>query len=320
MSIIIEPVAANFILSSTRTKSLLCIITAVFLFSLVDVIVKYLIDDFPVNQILFFRMLFGLLPALIMIHRENLYSHLCRTEYLPHHILRAATAIGGMGLFFYALSLLPLAEAVALSFTETLFLVILAIPLLGEPANTRRIIAAVVGFSGVLLIVQPSSDVSNAFGIMVVTVSSILFALSMITVCMLGRSESTSVIVFFYTAIGTVVTGCSTIFYSSSIDGRSLLLFAALGLIGGIGQLLMTNAYRLEKTNVVAPFHYTSLIWSAFFGYMIWSETLSLLTIFGIAIITGSSIYAGQSTDPRNTTGNRPKSATRKPRTESIHV
>lgn len=272
-----------------RMRAVANITVAVFLFSVVDVIVKQLTSEFPVNQIIFFRMVFGLVPAVLVMVREGSYHRLGSAGHLPLHLWRAVTAIAAMGLFFAALSRMPLAEAVALSFTETLFLVVMAIPLLGEPANAQRLLAAFIGFVGVVMIIRPTGDFSGVVGPLLATGSAVLFAVSMIAVCKLGQSLPTSVIVFYYTVIGTVFGGVSLAFSWKPPDLDSLMLFALLGLVGGAGQFLMTDAYREEAAGVIGPFNYTSIVWAAIFGYVIFGESISTWTVVGTALIIAGS-------------------------------
>ena len=231
-----------------------CISAAVFLFSIVDVLAKWLATDYPVNQIIFFRMLFGLVPAIILLGPNGFNSGALYTARPLTHLWRAATGIGAMGLFFFALPLMPLADAVAISFAKPFFLAFLAVPLLGETFDRYRIAATALGFIGVLVIVQPAGGYNGWEGPALALGSAIGFALSMITIRKLSTTESTPQIVVYYTALATLVSGLSLFSAWTTPSLSALGLFVLLGLVGGTGQLLMTAAFRRAPASVIGPF------------------------------------------------------------------
>jgi len=264
------------------------------MFSIVDVLAKWLATDYPINQIVFFRMLFGLLPALYLLLQNTPHNVVLSTTRPLTHLWRAATGLGAMGLFFYALPLMPLADAVAISFTKPLLVTILAIPLLGEKLDRHRLIVVVTGFIGVLVIADPTGNFENWKGPAIAFGSAVCFSLSMITVRKLSKTESTAYIVFIYTAAATLVSGLTLFFAWQKPDDKALLLFFILGVIGGIGQLLMTAAFRHSAAIVIAPFSYTAILWASLFGFLIWGETVSATTFIGGAMIIGSGLYLFQ--------------------------
>lgn len=268
-----------------------CISAAVCLFSIVDVLAKWLAADYPVNQIIFFRMLFGLVPAIVLLGPNGFKSAALYTARPLTHLWRAATGIGAMGLFFFALPLMPLADAVAISFAKPFFLAFLAVPLLGETFDRYRIAATALGFIGVLVIVQPAGGYSGWEGPALALGSAIGFALSMITIRKLSTTESTPQIVVYYTALATLVSGLSLFSAWTTPSLSALGLFVLLGLVGGTGQLLMTAAFRRAPASVIGPFNYSAILWAAIFGFLIWGEQLRSATAIGAVIIIGSGLW-----------------------------
>jgi len=236
-------------------------------------------------------MVFGLLPALyILIGEGHGWGNLKTTRPITH-VWRAVTGLGAMGLFFYALPLMPLADAVAISFAKPLLITLLAVPLLGEKVNRIRLTATIIGFFGVLVIAHPTGEYKSWLGPALALASAFCFALSMITVRKLSETESTAYIVVFYTTVASIVSGLSLFQNWKTPDGVAFMLFLVLGLVGGTGQLLMTSAFRNSVAVVIAPFTYTAIIWALLFGYLIWGEGVSVTTLAGAALVIGSGLY-----------------------------
>lgn len=217
-------------------------------------------------------MLFGLIPAVILLRKCPSSENTIVTARPLVHVWRATTGLGAMGLFFFSLSLLPLADAVALSFTKTFFLVILAVPLLGERLSHSRLIATALGLIGVLVVLQPMGNYTDWVGPCLALGSALCFALSMITVKKLSTTDGTATIVLYYTSITALVSGISLYWSWEKPTLFALFLFVGLGAVGGTGQLLMTSAFLRAPAVVVAPFTYSAIIWAVLFGFIFWGE------------------------------------------------
>jgi drug/metabolite transporter (DMT)-like permease len=271
-------------------RSITQILLAMFCFALVDALAKSVALRYPANQITFFRMLFGLLPALAMCLRGRALTDRLRSLDFRAQTLRAITLLITLGLFFAGLPYVPLSEAVAIVYSETLFVIVLAPMLLKEPLRGRDAAAAAVGFAGVLLIVRPSGDQSSWLGPVLLILSAIFGALSIIQIKRFRATEDSSVAVLYFTLIGTAVSACTLPFawHPPTLDALGTL--ALLGVLASIGQLLMTMAFRHANASALAPYNYTSIAWAALFGYVAWGERLGVVSAAGIALIIGSSV------------------------------
>ncbi|HEY3596101.1 MAG TPA: DMT family transporter [Paraburkholderia sp.] len=272
------------------TRSIAQILLAMFCFALVDALAKSVALRYPANEITFFRMLFGLAPALAMCMRGTPLRERLKTLDIRAQTVRALTLLITLALFFAALPYVPLSEAVAIVYSETLFVIILAPLLLKERLRSRDATAAAIGFAGVLLIVRPSGDQSNWLGPLLLILSAIFGALSIIQIKRFKPTEDSSVAVLYFTLIGVVVSGLSLPFLWRTPTPDALATLALVGVLASAGQLLMTMAFRHASASALAPYNYTSIVWATIFGYAAWGETVGVVSLAGIVLIIGSSI------------------------------
>jgi drug/metabolite transporter (DMT)-like permease len=275
---------------STPLRSIGLILASMFCFAVVDALGKSVALQYPANEVTFFRMIFGLVPAVAVCLRGKPLTERLRTLDLRGQTLRALTLLGASALFFAGLPYVPLSEAVAIVYSETLLVIVLAPALLGEKLKTRDSLAALVGFAGVLLVVRPDGAHSSWLGPVLLMLSAVFGALSIIQIKRIRASDDSGTTVLFFTVVGTIVTGVSLLFAWRTPSLDALGLMALLGVFATAGQLLMTVAFRLADAGALAPYNYTSIVWAALFGYVVWGETIGAVSLTGIALIVGSSI------------------------------
>ncbi|WP_245986888.1 DMT family transporter [Azospirillum thermophilum] len=263
---------------------------SVLLFSLMNVLVKLLTETFPVVEVAFFRSLFALIPVGAMIAAQGGWVANLRTARPFAHLWRGMIGIASMSAMFWSFHLLPLGDAVALTFAAPLFLTALSVPLLGERVGIHRWSAVLVGFLGVLIMVRPSGDVLQ-FGSLVALAAAAGQAAAMITVRQLSRTEPANTIVFYFTTATTVMLGLALPFAWSTPTAHEWLLLLATGLLGGGGQLLVTRAYSLAPAAVVAPLNYLSLLWAVLFGWLLWGDVPASNMAAGAVVVAASGLY-----------------------------
>lgn len=277
--------------SSLPINSIGYILASMFCFAVVDALGKSVSLNYPANEVTFFRMLFGLFPAVLAFQHGRLsIAQQIRSLDLKGQSIRAVTLLICSCLFFAGLPYMPLGEAVSIAYSETLLVVVLAPLLLREPMTRRAALSAVVGFVGVLLVVRPGGEHSSWLGPVCLVLSALFGALSILQIKRIHSSDDSRTTVLFFTAVGTVVTACSLPFQWLTPSWHALLVFALLGTFATIGQLLLTIAYRQADAGPLAPFNYTSIVWAALFGYFLWGETIAPLSLAGIVLIVGSAI------------------------------
>ncbi|AMH43165.1 MULTISPECIES: DMT family transporter [Burkholderiaceae] len=272
-------------------RSVTQILAAMLCFALVDALAKSLSLRYPANEVTFFRMIFGLFPAFAMSLQSSkpLMQRLMNLD-IKAQTVRAITLLCALGLFFAGLPYVPLSEAVAIVYSETIFVIVLAPLLLKETLRRRDAGAAAIGFMGVLLVVRPTSDQTSWLGPVLLILSAIFGALSILQIKRLRASDDSSVTVLYFTMIGAIVSGFSLMFAWKTPTLDSLAILALVGVLAGTGQLLMTMAFRRADASALAPYNYTSIVWAAIFGYVAWGETVGAVSLAGILLIVGSSI------------------------------
>ncbi|HJQ61153.1 MAG TPA: DMT family transporter [Vineibacter sp.] len=272
---------------------------AIALFSVMDALVKALGERYPTLQIMLCRSVFGLFPLLWLIYAAGGW-HTLASRQPALQAGRVVVAFMSLFGFFYLLPLMPLAELYAISFAAPFVMTALAVPLLGERVGWRRWSAVAVGFVGVLIIVQPGSAAFQPLSLAVLG-ATVCYALSMVYVRRLSRTDSdqTTVTVFF----GVTIAVCGLTIVGNQLAGSPAgvlwvwptaidwLWLAAIGLTGGTGQILMTRAWRLAPAAVLAPFDYVAIIFALSLGWLFWREVPTPWLWAGLPLIIGSGLY-----------------------------
>ncbi|MGF6852524.1 DMT family transporter [Paraburkholderia sp. CI3] len=284
--------------SAVPLRSVALILVSMFCFALVDALAKSLALAYPANEVTFFRMLFGLFPAVAMCLRGKPLATRLRQLDVRGQTLRALTLLGASGLFFAGLPYMPLSEAVAIVYSETLLVIVLAPLLLHETLKPRDALAAAVGFAGMLLVVRPDGSHASWLGPALLIASALCGALSIIQIKRIKASDDSGTTVLYFTLVGTAVMGASLVFAWRTPSFDALAIMALLGALATAGQFLMTMAFRDADAGALAPYNYTSIVWAALFGYLVWGETIGGISMLGIALIVGSSIAVAMRRKP----------------------
>ena len=262
---------------------------AVSLFSIVDATAKWLGQAYEPAQIVFFQALFGLIPIAVFVWRSGGLSSL-RTRRPFAQLLRGILLFATILLFFTALRGLPLAEAIAVTFTAPLFVTALAGPLLGEAVGVRRWAAVVVGLVGALIMVRPGTEAFRPEALLVMA-SALLFALAMLLTRRLTRTETNVALVTYTTLITGLASLPLAVLVWQAPSSGELGLFALVGIGGASGNYLLVLAYRNAPAAVVAPFEYTRLIWASVFAWLLWRESPEPAVWIGAAIVAVAGVY-----------------------------
>jgi drug/metabolite transporter (DMT)-like permease len=279
-------------------RSVALILVSMFCFALVDALAKSVALAYPANEVTFFRMLFGLLPAVAVCMRGKPLAARLRHMDVRGQTLRSLTLLGASGLFFAGLPYMPLSVAVAIVYSETLVVIVLAPLLLKEALKPRDALAAAIGFVGVLFVVRPDGVQVNWLGPVLLLSSAVCGALSIIQIKRIRATDDSGTTVLYFTVVGTIVTGVSLFFAWRTPSFDALARMALLGVFATAGQLLMTMAFRQADAGALAPYNYTSIVWAALFGYVMWGETIGAVPLLGIALIVGSSIAVAMRRKP----------------------
>jgi len=266
------------------------ILIGMFAMSIMDALAKWLGEGYPIAELVFFRYVFALPPALFILWQQRGGRASLALRWKTGHILRAIFALGATYTFFLGLRYLPLAEAISIAFSAPILVTALSVPILGERVGPRRWAAVVVGFLGVLVMTRPGAEAfrPEAFYILA---AALCYALTMLVTRRLARSDTTPAIMLSNICISIPLCALALPFGWRTPDAVDFGLLALLGLVGGIGMYFMTQAYRYAPAAVIAPFDYTALLWGTLFGWLIWQELPGANVWLGAAIVIASGLY-----------------------------
>jgi len=239
-------------------------------------------------EITFFRNLFGLMAILPLAMRAGIASMKSRQPGLQ--LLRSGFGVVAMFTWFYALSVVPIAQATALSFTSVIFGSIGAALFLGERMRLRRWSAVAAGFVGALVILRPGFSDAHPAAFMVV-LSSICWAAALLTVKRLATTDSVVCIVTWNSVLLTTISLPIAIPVWTTPSSEQLLWLGLIGVLATLGHLAMTSAFKASEATVVFPVDYTRLVWASIIGYLAFSEVPDLWTWVGGTIIFASTTY-----------------------------
>ena len=250
--------------------------------------VRHVSADLHPFEITFFRNLFGLaaiLPLAIRAGKSSIRSRQPRLQ-----LLRSGLGLVAMLAWFYGLSVVPIAEATALSFTSVIFGSVGAALLLGERMRLRRWSAVVIGFFGVLIILRPGLAAFNPAGL-IVLLSSVCWAAALLTVKRLSSTDSVVCIVTWNSVLLTALSlpVAIPVWVTPTFEQLGWLLL--IGVLATLGHLAMTSAFKSSDATVVFPVDYTRLIWASVIGYFAFSEVPDVWTWVGGTIIFASTTY-----------------------------
>ena len=285
---------------NTGRGIVLKLISAV-LFTVMSAFIRYLGPRYPIGEVVFFRSAFALLPVLAVYAWRGELAHTVRTDNPVGQASRGALSILGMFCNFGALARLPLIEANAISFTSPLFGVALAALVLKERVRIYRWSAVTIGFFGVLVVLSPhfSADelavvmasATSLAGVIYALAGSLTNAGTMIQTRHLTKSETTSSIVFYFSLI-CALSGLVTLpFGWIGPTAAEFAVLVAIGFLGGIGHIVLTESYRYAAASVVAPFDYTSMIWALALGYAMFGERPTTAIAVGSIIIAAAGLF-----------------------------
>ncbi|WP_102222822.1 DMT family transporter [Acidimangrovimonas sediminis] len=261
-------------------------------------LIKMVSDHVPPGEVVFFRSLFAI-PVIVvwLALRHELRTGL-RTRVPLGHVWRGVVGTTAMGLSFAALGLLPLPEVTAIGYAAPLLVVIFAAMFLGEEVRAFRISAVALGMAGVLIVLAPQLDSLSGGGLdgtatlgaILMLGSAVFAALAQVFVRKLVSTEKTAAIVFYFSVSATVLSFVTLPFgWVVPTAGEAALLILA-GLMGGVGQILLTSSYREADASLIAPFEYTSMLLALALGYAVFGEIPGLTTLGGAALVVTAGI------------------------------
>jgi drug/metabolite transporter (DMT)-like permease len=278
-------------------KGILLKLASALLFAVMSALIRGFGDAIPVGQVVFFRSAFAILPVVVIYAARRELAAAVRTGRPFGHVGRGIVSVAGMFLSFAALARLPLVDATAISFASPLITVALAALILKERVRVYRWSAVVIGFLGVIVMLTPYLDVGRAaatgpaIGALFAVSAAFCNAGTVIQTRRLTDSETTSAIVFYFSLFCAVAGLLTLPFAWHPPTGTELTELMAIGVLGGISHILLTESYRFAPASLLAPFDYTAMVWAFVLGYAMFGEAPTALVFLGAIIIAAAGLF-----------------------------
>lgn len=281
------------------TAAVLIKLAALFLFAAMSALVRFVGESIPVAQTVFFRGAFAIVPLVAFYAARKELTTAMRTSRPLGHLLRGLIGVAGMFLNFAALARLPLVDATAITFAAPLITVALAALVLKEKVRLFRWSAVVVGLFGVVLMLWPylnlgkllaAGAADSTIGALCALGAAFTNAAAIIQTRRLTHSETTASIVFYFSLSPTIVTLFALPFVWRTPTAVQLAALIAIGALGGIAHILLTESYRYASASLLAPFDYVALLFAFLCGYVLFGELPAPDIYIGGAIVVGSGL------------------------------
>jgi drug/metabolite transporter (DMT)-like permease len=266
-------------------------LASVVVFAGMTVCIKYLGRDIPSGQTIFVRGLISVaVLALIAWGTEGL--HLLKTHNWRAHALRSLAGTVSMFCLFTAITMIPLADLTAISFTSPLFLTVLALVFLGERIHRFRWTALGIGFLGVVITIGPhlSFAHSSSLGVLVALAAALSSAVAMVFLRSMSGDEHAITITFYFSLTFVLCAALTALQGWPMPTPMQWLLIVLAGLFGVFGQLLMTYSYRYAEASTIAPLDYSNMIMAILLGYAFFDEVPALSVWVGAPLILSAGL------------------------------
>ncbi len=271
-----------------RTAGIVLSVGAYFMFSGQDAVVKWLVADYAIPQLLFMRSI-TIVALCLAIGRGQLLRQVVNSRNKMPLLLRGAVILAAWGCYYTAARKLQLAELVTLYFAAPLMVTVLSVLLLHEQVRWLRWIGTSLGFIGVMVACDPGG-VGVTWPVALTLTAALLWAYSNILVRQISRFESTMMQMLFSNGAFVIVCALSLPWLWTTPNWSAVLLMAGVGLAGAAGQYLLFEGFRLAAASLVAPFEYTSLVWAFILSYLVWGDVPRPGVFLGAAVIAASGL------------------------------
>ena len=259
------------------------------LFSMQDAVVKWLASDYWLIQLLFVRSLVVVaFSGLFIASRQGLDGFM--TSNPGNHLLRILFNFFAFVSYYFAITLMPLANAVSIALTAPLFMTALSGPLLGEPVGLKRYAILALGFVGAIIVIQPTAADLNLKGSSLALTGAFLFAMLAIQTRKMGKHENSELMVFYAALAFVPITGAFMLFHWETPDPASLALMLTLGVITLFAQYTIIQSVQYARVHVIAPFEYITVLLAILIGWFVFAEPPSLTMLSGASLIIAAGL------------------------------
>ena len=266
-------------------------LVAGFLFGCMGVFVKLGAHYFSDVELVFYRSFIGLLLVYAILRQQG---GTIITSHWRGHLWRGISGSIALMLFFYCITVLPLATAVTLNYTSPLFLTLLMMAIFKERLHVSLACAITLGFIGVVLLLHPTLQQNQLIPGLLGLISGLLAGVAMLNVRQLGLlGEPEYRVVFYFSLIAAIISSIAMLFGTiHPVSADSLLILLGLGSSATLAQLAMTRAYHTGKTLVAGSLSYSTVVFASLFGMILWGESLPLSGWAGMALVIASGVLS----------------------------
>ncbi|MBX9775557.1 MAG: DMT family transporter [Xanthobacteraceae bacterium] len=251
-------------------------------------LVKYLGERLPAMEIFFFRSAVGFLLVLAVLWRDPFEP--LRTKRPGMHFVRGGMGAIGNACFFWTLTNMLLADAMALQFSRPLFMIPLAVLFLGEVVGWRRTGVTLAGFLGILIYARPFTAGFEP-GVFIGALGALTGGLVVICIKRLQTTEPTRIIMFYYAFWNALIAAVPAAIWWVTPNAYELGILVAIGILGISGQAMITHGLSQGDATVLVPLDYSRIVYAAVIGYLLFGEVPGPWSFAGMALIVGASLY-----------------------------
>jgi len=280
--------------ANRNLRGIIVMVCAAALFTLMDSGMKLLSAHYSPMQVTALRSLSSLPLVYVYVAWRSSFRAMLQVRW-PLHQLRGVIAEIKLLTFVIGLQHLPLTETYSIFFVAPLFITALSGPVLGEHVSRARWVAIFTGLIGVLVVLRPTGAGMMTWAGLAVVGSAVCYTISAIAVRVLGRTDSMESLMFWL--ISMLAVGSTLLAWPSwqALRPQDTWLIVGVGITGFCGQWGITYAFRHGEVSAIAPFEYTTLIWTLGLDRLIWNNTPDRWTLVGAAIIIGSGLFLARS-------------------------
>ncbi|KHN62508.1 DMT family transporter [Dickeya fangzhongdai] len=265
--------------------------------------VKGLNGAIPTGEVIFFRSFVALFPLLLWLKIQGSVIKSIKTHNIFGHFIRGFSGTGGMYFNYLALVYISLADATAISYAAPLFTVLMAAMLLKEKVRFYRWLAVLVGFSGIVIMLSSNLTLGHALrasgftlddaalGAVFALLAAVCSATSNVQIRFLNGVETPGAIVFYFSLMTTLIGLSTALLGWARPTGWQWALLIGCGLFGGLAQILVTLSLRYADASLLAPFDYTTLVWSMVIGYLFLDSLPGHATLLGASIVVMAGVF-----------------------------
>lgn len=285
----------NFLTTPSQLRGIMFMLLSTALFSCMHGLIRYVSADMHPYEIAFFRNLFGLIVFVPWLVRYGMTPFVApfRSGRVHLHLFRAALNVVSMLCFFYALSIAPLAQVSALTFSSPVFACVWAVLLLGERIDLKSWGIILLGFAGTIVVLQPGLE-DVTLGSALALTSAFVWSFALIIIKVMTRTDTAVTIAAYMNLLLAILTAVPAAWVWTTPTTTQFGLLVVLAACGSSAHILMNQALKEAESHIVLPLDFSRLIWATLIGLIVFAEAPGIAVWIGGAMIIASAAYVGE--------------------------